>query len=86
MKVNETVEPRNPWLEKRKVLIPKYSRGEQETRLVSVNGKDYFVPKGREVEVPLPVYEVLANSEDMRKTLQDSAKEEFRGTEGMNAR
>lgn len=86
MKVNETVEPRNPWLEKRKVLIPKYSRGEQETRLVSVNGKDYFVPKGREVEVPLPVYEVLANSEDMRKTLQDSAKEEFRGMEGMNAR
>lgn len=86
MKVNETVETRNPWLEKRNVLIPKYSRGEQETRLVSVNGKDYFVPKGREVEVPLPVYEVLANSEDMRKALQDSAKEEFRGTEGMNAR
>lgn len=86
MKVNETVETRNPWLEKRKVFIPKYSRGEQETRLVSVNGKDYFVPKGREVEVPLPVYEVLANSEDMRKALQDSAKEEFRGTEGMNAR
>lgn len=86
MKVNETVETKNPWLEKRKVLIPKYSRGEQETRLVSVNGKDYFVPKGREVEVPLPVYEVLANSEDMRKTLQDSAKEEFRGMEGMNAR
>lgn len=86
MKVNETVEPKNLWLEKRKVLIPKYSRGEQETRLVSVNGKDYFVPKGREVEVPLPVYEVLANSEDMRKALQDSAKEEFRGTEGMNAR
>lgn len=86
MKVNETVETKNPWLEKRKVLIPKYSRGEQETRLVSVNGKDYFVPKGREVEVPLPVYEVLANSEDMRKALQDSAKEEFRGMEGMNAR
>lgn len=86
MKVNETVEPKNPWLEKRKVLIPKYSRGEQETRLVSVNGKDYFVPKGREVEVPLPVYEVLANSEDMRKALQDSAKEEFHGMEGMNAR
>ena len=65
---------------------PSTAGGEQETRLVSVNGKDYFVPKGREVEVPLPVYEVLANSEDMRKALQDSAKEEFRGTEGMNAR
>lgn len=89
MKTTETVNPIetvNPWQEKRKVFIPKYSRGEQETRLVSVNGRDYFVPKGREVDVPLPVYEVLMNSEDMRKALQDSAKEEFRGAEGMNAR
>lgn len=76
----------NPWEEMKKVFIPKYSRSEQETRLVSVNGRDFFVPKGQEVDVPAPVYEVLMNSENMRKQTQEDAKEEFRGAEGMNAR
>lgn len=87
MKATETqTQQQNPWEDMRKVFIPKYSRSEQETRLVSINGRDFFVPKGQEVEVPAPVYEVLKNSENMRKQTQEDAKEEFRGAEGLNVR
>lgn len=86
MKQNDTLTQQNPWEDMRKVFIPKYSRSEQDTRLVSINGRDFFVPKGVEVEVPAPVYEVLMHSEEMRKQTQAEAKEEFRGAEGMNAR
>lgn len=49
-----------------------------QTMLVSINGKDYYVPRGKSVEVPEEVYNVI---EDARKAeyahqdrLEDLAK------------
>ena len=43
------------------VFIPKQSRNDTE-RFVAVNGRTFMVPKGKDVKVPLPVYEVLMNA------------------------
>ena len=45
----ETIK-KTAWDKKETVYIPKVSRGEQPTQYVSVNGHDYFVPKGESVE------------------------------------
>ena len=35
---------------------------EEQSRFVCVNGRTFQVPKGKTVEVPLPVYEALMNA------------------------
>ena len=46
----------NSWKEMKKVFLPKAMKGEEDFVYVSVNERGFQVPKGREVEVPLPVY------------------------------
>lgn len=45
------------------VFLPRASESEQQFELVGVNGKIYQVPKGRPVEVPPEVAEVLRNAQ-----------------------
>lgn len=47
------------WKETRTVLLPPAQSNEEKMQFVCVNGKRYQVPKGVEVDVPLPVYEAL---------------------------
>lgn len=46
----------------RTITLPRASGTQQQAQFVCVNGHTYQVPRGREVEVPLPVYEVLENA------------------------
>lgn len=56
--VKETKKP-----EMVKIKLPRPENGESDTQFVGVNGKAYLIEKGKEVEVPLAVYEVLKQSE-----------------------
>ena len=47
------------WKETRTVFLPPAQSNEEKMQFVCVNGKRYQVPKGVEVDVPLPVYEAL---------------------------
>ena len=61
----------DPWQEMRTIIVPKRypkDRG----RNVRVNGGvKYFVPCGKPVEVPLPVYDVLMHSITTRGEFED---------------
>lgn len=50
-------------------MIPVYlerNKGENavQTELVSVNGKDYLVPRGKNVNVPQAVFEAISNAKN----------------------
>ena len=66
---------KDPWKEMRTVRIPKLVGKHQPDVVVSVNGRNFSVKRGVEVEVPLPVYEVLMNS----FTAEDKANEYYYG-------
>lgn len=51
--------PTDPWKEMRTLFVPRGRAGEQQFVYVSINGKGWKVPRGRSVEMPLPVYERL---------------------------
>ena len=42
--------------------LPRGQENEEQSRFVAVNGRTFMVPKGKDVQVPLPVYEVLMNA------------------------
>lgn len=46
-----------------KVKLPRATQGEEKIVFVAVNGKGYRIERGKEVEVPAPVAEVLRNAE-----------------------
>ena len=45
------------WQEKREIFLPYATKGEEQFILVGVNGRKYQVPRGKNVTVPLPLYE-----------------------------
>lgn len=47
----------DPWEQTMPVFIPRAMAGEQKFVMVGVNGRRYQVPRGKQVEVPLPLYE-----------------------------
>lgn len=47
----------DPWKQLMPVFIPRAMAGEQKFVMVGVNGRRYQVPRGKQVEVPLPLYE-----------------------------
>lgn len=53
----------DPWKEMRTITMPRGQSQEQQFRFVCVNGRSYQVPKGKAVEVPLPVYQCLLESQ-----------------------
>ena len=50
---------KNLWLEQAEVSLPRAEKGEEAYVYVSVNERTFQVPKGRKVNVPLPVKERL---------------------------
>ena len=76
--VVEVAQATDPWKETRTTFLPRGSTREQNFILVGVNGKRYQVPRGKSIEVPLPIYERLmimqeaeAKAYDLRKAVQD---------------
>lgn len=53
----------DPWQEMRPITLPRGQSQEQQFRFVCVNGRSYQVPKGKAVEVPLPIYQCLLESQ-----------------------
>ncbi len=68
-KAEEKVVPVDPWSVMKPIFLPRAQAGESKTQYVSVNSRDFLVPKGKQTEVPLPVYEVL------ERVLEAEAKE-----------
>lgn len=65
----------DPWQDMREVFVPRRSRGEVDTLMVSVNEKQYLIPKEKRVEVPFPVYDVVnAMLEQQERTEREMEK------------
>lgn len=75
-KIEEKAMEYDPWQDMRKVYVPKRSRGEQSTLEVGVNDKTYFVPKDTEMEVPVPVWEVITEMLSRQKIMEDEARKD----------
>lgn len=71
----ETVK-KDVWEEKRTVFLERGQASEEQSLFVCVNGRTFLVPKGKTVEVPLPVYEVIENARRAREEAYRQAKEE----------
>lgn len=67
----KTAAPYDPWKDMVSVRLPRGDRNEQNFQFVSVNDRTFQVPKGKEVEVPRPVYEVLVNAQAARDYAED---------------
>lgn len=50
------------WDVMKTIYLPRGQENEEQSRFVAVNGRTFMVPKGKDVQVPLPVYEVLMNA------------------------
>ena len=57
--LTKTKAPADPWQEMRPVFLSRPIGGEQKHVVVGVNGRLYKVPRGKQVDVPLPLYERL---------------------------
>lgn len=57
--------------ETRTVFLPRASETEQQFEFVCVNGKAYQVPRGKPVEVPAAVAEVLEHAQTQETELLD---------------
>lgn len=64
------------WAQTREIFLERGQMTEEQSQFVCVNGRTFQVPKGKPVQVPLPVYEVLENSRQMREeAFQRAARE-----------
>lgn len=67
-KTVETVETVvDPWDIMCKIRLPRAGKNEEKTVFVSMNGRVFYVPKGKEVEVPRPIYETLMLAEQAKE-------------------
>lgn len=57
------------------VYIPKVS-GEADTQFVSLNGKNYLIPRGKHVEVPQPVADIIRNREKALDEMEENIERE----------
>ena len=64
----------DPWKDMRTVYVPKRTRTEQDTLEVGVNDRTFFVPKDMNVDVPMPVYEVVQEKLRMEKRFEQNLK------------
>ncbi len=49
----------DPWKVMKSIFLPRGFAGQQKFVMVAVNGRRYQVPRGKTVEVPLPLWERL---------------------------
>lgn len=68
------------WAQMRTVRLPRAQQNEEKMQFVCVNGRRFQVPKGKDVDVPLPVYlalreaeaQMIAAEEYEKKLLEDA--------------
>lgn len=65
------------WAQTREIFLERGQTTEEQSQFACVNGRTFQVPKGKPVQVPLPVYEVLENSRRMREEAFQRAKQEM---------
>lgn len=65
------------WATTMRIRVRKNSRGEQDTIYVNLNGHKYMIPRNKEVDVPLPVYEFLMNIMEQEEMNARNAEEYF---------
>ena len=65
-KLQDTEQEYDPWKDMVPVFLPKGNPREENFARVGVNGRMFQVPKGRQVQVPRPVYTVLMYSQDAK--------------------
>lgn len=74
--------PTDPWDIEKTIRLPRALSGEQNFIAVSINDRDFQVPRGKEVDVPLPVYEVLERmlkAEELESNYRGEADTRDRG-------
>lgn len=59
MATEKAAKAMNVWEEKRNIILPKAPKGEEPYVYVCINGHSFQVPRGKPVDVPLPVYDRL---------------------------
>ena len=64
------------WDVMKTIYLPRGQGNEEQSRFVAVNGRTFQVPKGKRVEVPLPVAEVIENAQ-MQMEQADRESEEM---------
>lgn len=69
-------EVQDVWKQTKEVLLPRAQENEQKFEFVCVNSRTFQVPKGKRVEVPLPVAEVIENAQ-MQMEQADRESEEM---------
>ena len=57
--------------ETKKIRLPRKGANDDNFELVGLNGKMWQIPCGKEVEVPMPVYELLMRQQTARDALLD---------------
>lgn len=63
---SKSAAPYDPWSVMRTVTLPRHGANEEPLQWVSVNDRQMTVPRdGQPHEVPLPVYEVIAQARAM---------------------
>lgn len=53
----------NPWEVMKQIRLPNPKTEEAQSFYAAVNGRAYNIPYNQDVEVPLPIYECLRNSQ-----------------------
>ena len=53
----------NPWEIMKQIRLPNPKTEEAQSFYAAVNGRAYNIPYNQDVEVPLPIYECLRNSQ-----------------------
>lgn len=53
----------DPWKDMRTIMLPRAGSNEQQFQYVGVNGRTFQVPRGKQTEVPRPVYECLMEAQ-----------------------
>ena len=65
----------DPWKVMKTIRLPRKPKGEGNFEFVGVNGRQYQVPCGKDVEVPLPIYKRLMIMLDARDKVEDDRAE-----------
>ena len=68
---NRRIAMENAFAVMKTITLPRAGGTEQQSEFVCVNGRTFQVPRGKAVEVPAPVYEVLENA---RRQLEAARK------------
>ena len=65
----------DPWKDMKKVFLERGNKNEPKSLFVSVDGRDFMVPKGQEVEVPLPIARVVEMHKRAKAALMETMAE-----------